>query len=56
MNQVALDRSTGTAGRRSLMGRFPTAKFLIMSRANRFTVSLVAALGGTLSWTSPVFA
>jgi hypothetical protein len=56
MNRVALDRSTGKAGRHSLTGRFPTARFLIMSMANRFTVSLVITLGWVLSWASPVFA
>jgi hypothetical protein len=56
MNRVALDRSTGTAGRHSLTDRFPTARFFIMSMVNRSTVSLVAALGWTLSWASPVFA
>ena len=56
MNRVALDGSAEKAGRRSLTGRFPTARFLTMSMANRFTVSLAAAIGWTLSWAQPVFA
>ena len=56
MNRVALERSAGKAGRDSLTGRFPTATFLTMSMANRFTVSLAATIGWTLSWAQSVFA
>jgi hypothetical protein len=56
MNRVALDLPTGKAGRDSLTGRFPSARFLTMSMANRFTVSLAAAIGWTLSWAQSVFA
>ena len=56
MNPVALDRSAGKADRESLTRRFPTARFLTMSMANRFTMSLAAAIGWTLFWAQPVFA
>jgi hypothetical protein len=56
MNQVALDRSAGKASRESLTAYFPTTRFLSMSTAKRFFVSLTAAVGWTLSWARPVFA
>jgi hypothetical protein len=56
MNQVVPDPPSGRASRDSLTDRFPASKLVTMSVANRFIVSLVAAVGWTLSWARPVFA
>jgi hypothetical protein len=56
MNRVALDRSARKAGRDSLTSRFPSARFLTMSMANRFTLSVAATIGWTLSWAQSAFA
>jgi hypothetical protein len=56
MNRVQFDPYAGKVGRHSLPGRSPTARFVSMRMANRFTVSLAAAFGWALSWVQPVFA
>jgi len=56
MNRVAFDPSAGNAGRYFLPGHSPTTRFLSMSMARRFTMSVAAAVGWTLSWARPVFA
>jgi hypothetical protein len=56
MNQVVPDPPAGKASRDSLTGRSPASKLGAMSAASRFTVSLVAAVGWTLSSARPVFA
>jgi hypothetical protein len=56
MNQVALYRSVEKASRESLTACFPTSRFLSMSTAKRFIVSLTVAVGWTLSCARPVFA
>ena len=56
MNQVVPESPAGRASRDSLTGRFPASTLVTMSAANRFTVSLVAAVGWTLSWARPAFA
>jgi hypothetical protein len=56
MSRVRFNPSVATARRPSLPRGFPTARFLLMSTANRFTGSLVAAMGWTLSWVRPAFA
>ena len=56
MNRILFDPCAGKAGRSSLPGRTLTTRFLSMSMAKRFTVSVAAAAGWTLSWAQPVFA
>jgi hypothetical protein len=56
MSRIPFDPSAGKAGRASLPGRSPTTRFLSMSTAKRFTVSVAAAVGWALSWAQPVFA
>jgi hypothetical protein len=56
MNGILLDPSAGKASRSSLPGRCLTTTFLNMSMAKRFTVSVAAAVGWTLSWARPIFA
>jgi hypothetical protein len=56
MSRVWFNPSVAIARRPSLPRGFPTARFLTMSTANRFTALLGAALGWTLTWARPVFA
>jgi hypothetical protein len=56
MNRVRVNPSVATARRPSLPRGFPTARFLTMSTAKRFTMLIGAALGWTMTWARPVFA
>ena len=56
MTRVPFDPFAGKEGRYALPGRSPTSRFLSMNLAKRFTVSVAAAVGWTLSWAQPVFA
>ena len=56
MNRIPFDPSAGKACPSSLPGRSLATRFLSMNKAKRFTVSVAAAVGWTLSWARPVFA
>ena len=56
MNRIPFEPSARIAKQSSLPVRSLATRFLSMNKAKRFTVSVVAAVGSTLSWARPVFA